>query len=649
MDINDYSSRLAQARNQYNEANNKVRKEYEENLDSAKELHEAKEKKQADNYSKSKSMLEAQQADYINEYSNKTKDTIADRTKQYQNSLSEEKEQFENDRSQIKENFDRRLSDLRDTYDQREKDSNAYNDHRLKSTTDRYNTQVGRLHDQFEDDLHSITTRSNDAIKDNQLSSNREKQRILHGHDQEKRVLAKNEALKNAQMNEGFSKNIQDLREAQRNEISQLKDYQKSANEDVKSMKNDELDSMQRSVKNLVDEVSTRNQKQRRSAIKENEARKKDLEKEYAQNLYQAKREMAEKIKGGDRSQIIEDKLNHTVDAYEDRIKNIYASHDEEKFNAREQEERMAQSFTDSNKNLKFKHQILMDEKDNNFKNFRKEELAKTKDHTDKAIDSYKTELRNEQMRSEAQALKDKAYNNKLMANQRKAFGDTVNSLNDRNREALTEIQHSFSKEKSDIVEKLRHDHHLDLTDTKIDLKRTMEQKENSLNERNEHLMRDKEDLVTQYEKKIDSITKKSNREIERIQEINEKNRVSQDNATRRMLESKERENGLEIMKIRNQYDKRLAKAKEISDKQIEKTVEYYEDLLGRERVDFQNKMQSKLSEIKADYDKLKQQSALEKETMNKQFEDRIAELRQAHNEALEEKANEHKSKMFKA
>lgn len=649
MDIKDYNSRLAQARDQYNEANTKVRNDYAKETDRLKELHEAKEKKQASNYDKSKNALADSQADYINEYSAKTKDTIAERTKAYQESLNARKGEFDQDRTQLRSDFDRRLSELKDTYDTRDKDSEAYSNQRIKSLTDRYETQVGRLNDQFNDDISKISNRSNDAIKENQVASANEKRKLLHDFDIDKREQLKNDSVKNAQITERSGMDLNNLREAQEMQIKQLKDHQNASNGEVHDKKNDELDLMQKNVKALTDEVSTRNQKQRRQSIKENEARKADTEKAYAQDLYQAKREMAEKIKGGDRSDILANKLDQTVDSYEDRIKNIYENLDNEKFSADEQMRRLGHNFSESNKNLKFKNQVLLDQKDKEFKDFREIELASANDKSDKAIDAYKKELRNSEIRNEAQALKDRSYNHKLLTNQRKSFGDTVNTLNEKNRDALTQVHDNFRKEKVDIIEKSKREHHQELVDTKADLKNMMVKKDEVFEERYSQNLKSKESLISQYDKKIDAIMKKNNTEIERITQINEKNRISQENATKRQLEAKERENNLEILKIRNQYDKRLSKSKEMSDKQIEKTVEYYEDLLGRERVDFQDKMQSKLSEIKANFDKLKQQSALEKETMTQQFEDRISELREAHNEALAEKSQEQKSNMFKA
>ncbi len=649
MDINDYSTKLSQARMKYNDANNEVRKNYKENLENLEDLHEAKEAKQAKNYSESKSKLENQQSDYIGEYNTKTKETIQDRTKDFQDRLANEKGNFEEDRSRIKEDFDKRLEDLRETYSTRDKETNAYNEQRLNSTKNRYDTQVGRLNNQLQEDIHDVSTRANSSVKENLYEANKEKRTLINGYEKDKREVAKGGSVKNAMMMENHAKDLNNLREAQESQIAQIKDHQNGRADSIKENKNDELKDMQKNFRKLTDEISTRNQKQRRYSIKENEARKAELERGFSQDLYQAKREMAEKIKGGDQSEIVQDRLDHTIDSYEDRIKNIYNNLDDGNFAQEEQKERMANSFADTTKDLKFKQQVKLDDKDMQFKNFRKNELANTQGKADKAIDTYKKELRSLELRNEAQAIKDKNYNKQLLTNQRKSFGETVNTLNDKNRNALTEIQRDFTKEKVDIIENNRISNHKDLQDTREAMRETMEKKEMTLNERNQHLIKENENLVKQYDEKLTSVQKKANKEISRLNEMNERTRVQQENSTKRLLESKERENALGIMKIRNQYDQRLSKAKEMADQQIEKTVEYYEDLLGRERTDYQNKLQSKLSEAKADYTKLREQTALEKETMTQQFEDRIAELRQAHQEAIEEKANDYKTKMFQA
>lgn len=647
MEINDYSTRLAQARSNYNESTNELRDAYNKDVNKLEELHEMKQKKQAENYSNSKNKLENQQADYINEYNAKTSEAIEDRTRGFRKDLERQKESFNEDRSRIKEDFDRRLGELSDTYRVRDDESKAYNEQRLKTTRDRYDKQVTNLNDQFQEEIDEVSYRANNSIRENMHQANKEKRRIITDNEMNTRELVKNNNLTKNQMVNKHAQDIQNLRDTQAETVSQIKDYHNESSQDLRKVKNSEQDVLQENFRKLTNDISARNQRKRKIEVKENELRQKNLEKEYAANIYQARREMNEKLKGGDRSDIVQKKLDHTVSSYEDRIKSIYDKIQDDNFNQQIDKERMADSFSATIKDLKFKNQQNRDESETQFRDFRTNELSKVKDKAELATKTFQKEIRNSEMRAEAQSLKDSAYNKKVLTNQRKIFGDTVNTLNEKNREALTELQAEHAKEKTRFIEKTRRDHHNELQDTKFEMKRVMAQKEKSLVERNEQLVKNQQKMMMQYEEKLDRLEKKAHKEIEKLKMMHAEESDANRIATKRLLNQKDRENEFEKIQIKTEYDKRLSRAKDMSDMQIEKTVEHYEDLLSRERDDFKRKFQSKVSEMQSDYEKLHQQNELEKATMQRQFSDRIEELRMANAKAIEEKAESYKSKMY--
>jgi hypothetical protein len=645
MEINDYSTRLAQARNKYNDSTVELRDTYNKDVDRLQDLHEAKEKKQAQNYTNSKNKLEQQQADYINEYNAKTSEAIEDRTSAFRKDLERERFSFNEDRNRIKEDFNRRLGELSDTYRVRENESNAYNEQRLKTTKDRYDKQVTRLNDQFQEDIDQVAYRADKSLKANTAQANREKRAIVSANELEKRELIKNSNVAKTQMVDNHSKDIQNLRDTQAESVAQLKDYHEESADDLRKIKNNEQDVLQDNFRKLTDEISSRNQRKRKFEVKENELRAKNLEKQYADNMYQARREMNEKLKGGDRSDIVQKKLDHTVSSYEDRIKTIYDKVEDDNFNQQIDKERMADSFSATIKDLKFKGQQNLEEKDKVFREFRTNELAKVKDKSDIATAAFQKEVANTEMRAEAQSLKDRAFNKKLITNQRKVFGETVNTLNEKNREALTQLQAEHSKEKTNFIEAARRQHHNELEETKYDMKRIMAQKEQSLMERNEQLIKNNEKTIALYESKLDRIEKKSHKELEKLKQMHAEQNDANKIAVKRLLDAKDREAEFEKVQIKTGYDKRLSRAKDMADKQIEKTVAHYEDLLTREREDSAKKFQTKVGNMQADYEKLYQQNELEKATMQQQFQDRIEELRMANSKALEEKSESYKNR----
>jgi len=649
MEINDYSTRLAQARSKYNDSTVELRDTYEGDVERLEDLHEMKEKKQAQNFAAAKNKLENQQADYINEYDSKTSEAIEDRTKAFRKDVERERFSFNEDRNRIKEDFDRRLGELSDTYRIRENESNTYNNQRLKTTKDRYDKQVTNLNDQFQEEIDNVSYRATNSIKENMLQANKEKRRIIGDNQVRERELVKQSNVAKNQIANKHAEDIQNLRDTHVASNIQLKNHHEESAKDLRKLKNNEQDVLQDNFRKLTNDISSRNQKKRKFEVKENELRQKNIEKQFADNLYQAKREMNEKLKGGDRSDIVQKKLDHTVSSYEDRIKAIYDKVQDDNFNQQIDKERMGDSFTASIKDLKFKNQQDVEEKDKVFRDFRTNELSKVKERSDVAVKTFQKEISNTRMQSEAQSLKDRAMNKKLLANQKKVFGETVNTLNEKNREALTELQAENAKEKTRFIENARRQHHNELEETKFEMKRIMAQKEKSLTERNEQLIKNSEKMIGQYEEKLDRIEKKGLKELEKLKMMHAEENDSNKIAMKRLINSKDRENEFEKIQIKSDYDKRLSRAKDTSDRQIEQTVAHYEDLLTRERDDSMKKFQSKVSSMKSDYEKLYQQNELEKATMQQQFQDRIEELRMANTKALEEKADSYKSKMHRS
>ncbi len=60
MEVNDYSQRLSQAREEYWDSSNKQRENYNRDLNNLEQAHEYKEKKQADTYNNEKDQPDTQ-------------------------------------------------------------------------------------------------------------------------------------------------------------------------------------------------------------------------------------------------------------------------------------------------------------------------------------------------------------------------------------------------------------------------------------------------------------------------------------------------------------------------------------------------------------------------------------------------------------
>lgn len=646
MEIQDYSKRLAQAKTNYNESANELRETYNKDLQDLRDTHEARSKKQSDVFKNAKLDLEQQQADYISEYDTKTKEAIEDQTRKFRNDLKSERDNFNSDRNKIKGDFSRRFNELSDTYDTREKERQQYSDHRLKTTENRYNNQVSRLNDQFQEDIHQMNTNANRTLKMQQDEQNNEKRNIINKHNLDMRKVVKSDNLEKAKILENQAKAIQNLRTTQSAEIEQLKDYHARSADDIRAVKNKEKDDLQTSFKELTGEISKRNQQKRVQEMKEADELKQNIQKTFANDLYTAKREMAEKLKSGGQVEHANQKLDQTVKSYEDRIENIYEKESNVKYLQHQDKEKIARNAQDTIRDLKYKNQLKIEDKDKELRDFKLNELKQVRDKSELAIDEFRKESKKSEIRNEAQLLKERDHSNKVLTNQRKSFGETINSITRKNQEALSEVQELHAKEKTAFIEKTRKEHHRDIEEVKMSLKHTMAEKEKSLMERNEQLKKINERLEAQYENKITVLEKNNHRTVEKLKLMHAEEVDQLRLATKRLIQTKDRESNFEKLQIKSMYEKRLSNSKEESDKKLSKTVEHYEDIISRERDENMRKFNSKVSELQADYKKLYQANELEKETMRVQFDNRIEELRQANMAALEERSQERKAEM---
>jgi hypothetical protein len=647
MDVNDYNTQLSKARSNYAEAQTKLRESYDRDLQATKDVHETRQTKQRKNYEVAKRKMENNHESYVNEYNKNIKDAIADQTDAFKRSLSDERTQFNRDRKDIKEQFDNRLNNLSSTYQQRDREQRAFQEQQLSSAENRYQGNLQNMDRNFKRDLTNTQNHAIDSLRENNLAANREKKKILTTHGEEKRELIKDSRLTQGRIQEKQHKEINNLRNTQETQIKQMKDHLTATVDEIQQGKYREQAGMQANFKEVGEAIVDKNQMSRKRMIKENEQRKLAMEKDFADKIYQIKSEANEKVKGGNKAQIMEDKLKHTVRSYDERIANIHEESKNQTLRDQSEKSRIADNFADSLAAQKMKARKDRDAVQQDFLDFRNDELSKIRDSNRLAVDSLKKELRTNEVRHDDQFIREKNHHAKLLENQRKVFGETVNKLNDSNREAVSEILSANAAEKTRFIEKTRKEHHADMSELKEEHMRVMTAKEKSLLASNDDLRAKNEELIRSYEEKLGRLQKKANKELIRVRELYEHQKEDQQLAMKRLVDAKDREFAVEKTQMKNGFDKRLSNVKREADKSLEQTVMHYEELLGREREESHRKLQQKTSQMRADYERLYQQSELEKVTMRQQFDDKIEEMRISHEEAIEEKQEEKKIGMF--
>jgi hypothetical protein len=637
MDINDYSTRLSQARTNYRDAADELKEHYNSELQDMDELHTNVQKKQRENYAESKTQIEKDVAASIDEQNKDVKESMRKRTEQFRNETASQQESFDVDRRDMQRKFDDRLNYLRDSYNKDLASRNRTHTDMMDSAETRYQDRSDRNNEYFQKSIDKLDHSTRTAMKGQKDAHDIEKRAQEARHTGEVQDLVRSGNSARNKIVEKQQRDLQSLRDAQTDEIRNLKDHHASSRETIYNQKNKETAKLSNNFRELTEDISSRNNANNTRQAKMSREQIKELERQYAQTNYQNKREMQEKLKGGnafDKDDLKSAKLEKNFDT---RMKNINDNIDDIRYKNQVDKERMAASFQDSVRERNLAYAKEIDAREADMRDFKTNTLKDNKERTDKIVDSYKYKLSKNQLESEQQAIKARQSTNHRLNTQREEFGRVVTQMNDMNREAVSKMQEEHADEKTKFIEDSRRSEHNKIENLRDNYQNIITKKESSLNQRLESKNKELNDTVTRYEDKLTRVEGKTRKELETFKQIEADRRVEDFREFKRQMRTMSDSYTKEKVAMKDEFDRRLSNAKHQSDVKLNKTVQKYESQLERERNDTRRHFKTKIKELESNYHRLADQSELEKDLIRNQFERRIEEMKQVNAMQLDE------------
>ncbi|WP_127714390.1 hypothetical protein [Halobacteriovorax sp. HLS] len=637
MDINDYNTRLSQARMNYRDSADELKEHYNSEIEDLSNLHSSVQKKQRENFAESKNEIERNVAATVDKQNSEVKESMQKRTEQFRNETASQQEAFEADRRDLQRKFDDRLNYLRDSYGKDLASRERTQSDLLDSAENRYQNRTDRNSDYFQKSVDNLDYSTRTAMKEQKDAHDIEKraQESRHSNEMQDTVRSGNSARN--KMVEKQQNDLQSLRNAQMDELRNLKDHHASSREIIYDQKNKETAKLAGNFRELTDDIAARNNANNTRQAKQSREQIKELERQYAQTNYQNKREMEEKLKGGNVLDKDELKSAELQAKFDTRMKNVNSNIDDLRYKNQLDKERMSSSFQDSvrERNLSFAQQI--DAKDKDMREFKTNTLKDTRESNDKIVSDYKFKLNQALLESEQNSIKDRKSTNQRLSSQRVEFGRVVNQMSDMNREAVSKLQEEHADEKTKFIENSRRQEHDKIEDLKDNYNNIITKKESSLNQRLESKEKELESTITRYEDKLALVTGKTQKELESVKKIEADRRVEDFREFKRQMRLMSDGFTKEKISMKDEFDRKLSNAKHNSDVTLSKTVQRYETQLERERTDTRRHFKTKIKELESNYQRLADQSELEKELIRNQFERRIEEMKQVNAMQLEE------------
>ncbi|PIK16722.1 hypothetical protein [Halobacteriovorax sp. JY17] len=644
MDINDYSTRLSQARSNFRDAADELKDHYNTEVDDLSKNHEAVQEKQRNIYDKSKANFEQDVAATIENKNKEVKETMMQRTEQFRNQTAAQQEGFEHDREDIKRGFDDRLNYLKDSYNKdissREQNYNA----RSESTEKRYDERIDSATKDFQNKITKIDDSTKEAVRSQKIDLDIEKKSQELRHKNEIADFVESGNSSRAKMVDKQQRDLQNLRNTQADELRNRGDHHAKTINSIYAQKNNEAEEMSSSFRKLTDDINDRNTNNNEQMAKVSRDRISELERQYAQTNYQNKREMQEKLKGGSDLDKDELKSAQLTQKFDTKLKNINENIDNMRYKDQLDKERMATQFQNSTKERNLAQAKQIDNLEKESRDFKNKTMKENLERTDKVIGDYKSRLTKSELDNEQRAMKDRQVSNNRIQNQRQEFGRVVNQMSEMNLEAISELQDEHATEKTKFINDSRMAHHNEVENLKDDFNTRLSKREGSLNQRLDMKNKELDQTITRYEEKLTKLENESQAEISKIKSFEEERRIEDTREFKRQMRTMSDSFTKEKVALKDELDRKFLNEKHKSDVKLNEVVQKYETQLDMERNETRRNFKTKIKELESNYQRLADQSELEKDLIRNQFERRIEEMQKVNQMQLDEMSREKNS-----
>jgi len=635
MEINDYSTRLAQTKNRYNEATQELKDNYNDQVESLQKNHDTKTKNQQENYVNQKLEMEDRAESRLNRYDKDLKSALNERTERYMDNLKGEREQFSKDRKSQMNGYNQKLRSISKSFDTAVTEKDKLHAMYKDNMVDRYETGLTSREKDFQQKVAKLQDNSVEKMNAFRDQQTNEKKDLISDFNNEKKSLVQDANITRNKINSKHQLDMERLRENSKQKENTQRNNFENANANLRKTKNMENEEQRRTFEKLTSRIQDKNTTELQKQNRVNKEEKRDLEKSFAQNRIQLERRSNKLINEGSSSKV-ESSRRKLKDQHENQLANLQKNNDQNNYNNALLNERLATTQAEELKKNEIYHLAELDKKDDQMRELREEQIGGLKENFEDYQETMSKRTKNLELKNETQSVNAKKKLTSSLAQQRAELGRQINFINTTNQRAIANIKDETAEEQSKFIEKTKRNVHNEIEGIKSDMRTSFTRKEQALMDQIEKQDKEKLALTEKYETKIDDIQKRNMKETEKLKLFEHERRAEDRRAAERQLEAQQRDFEQNMMSIRREYDKRLDKAKANNDLQVTKLTERYESQISRERNEHAKQMATEVSLMKSNYEALHDKTEMEKNNLVNQYELKLNKLREANRVASE-------------
>ena len=202
MEINDYTKRLAQKNDQFEQNLQKISQNHKQEVDNLKQLHDYREKKQIGTHQDQTQKLEDAYAHSIDRQNAKNIQEINDRQNEFLAQKKKLGDETAATKAQLAQEFNRRLDHIKNNYAKISEDQQLEDGQKIDYLAKKSQERLDRQRQDYLDQTDKYSENANKKLANSVQAFQRDKEQLLDNFTKDRdQVTKKNNAEKNIQKN----------------------------------------------------------------------------------------------------------------------------------------------------------------------------------------------------------------------------------------------------------------------------------------------------------------------------------------------------------------------------------------------------------------------------------------------------------------
>jgi hypothetical protein len=622
----DYSKSLARERDNYLQKLQEKDRATNAQVKNVEETAENNRASQKRAYENSLEKTERNFQDRVETLSNDQRDAIANKTNEFNKQAEAEKNRFAEERRSIQKNFADRYDNLKTEYGEKFDEQDRLGQLKSEQDKNNYSTRLTSIDKANKDKLDEINESASGGAKALREKFAKDKKELVNRHDTEMIKKQKEDTEARNLFRDQVVKSVDKIRTESESDRMKNRDMSRDRFEQVQGDANNR-------IKTTQDNAETRKNLMIEEQKKEIQKQNKMFNERYSAQekfMNDSLRELELKDK---RSGDTAGSLRHNLaakdqmlrdDATRDRIDKVINERRDMQSNFDQKYNDAIDKFQDNYRNTSIDNANNLEKLERTYaeKNF--EDATNDRITRDVASRQYDSGLKSMVAVNESKQKDQEEKTSKQLSNLKENFNKALTDVQEKNVNSFEQVKKEAQEEKNKIMLELSRQN----TNDKYDMKKQFLSKIDTLSQVYEKKIQGLEtaniDLKTRFEDTVREITYKSNKEIERINDMHSKNQAIAVETERRIGDQKVSDLKNSMVRMEGQFNEKMIVEKRMNEKQLR---EY--QIRSNEQIELiKKKYEEQMAELDRghirDKERMKNEFDFEKKNIVTQYQDQI-------------------------